>query len=239
MRPPRPSAPLVVSFLALFVALGGASWAAIHLPPNSVGTAQLQNFSVGNAKLKPFSVGSGKIIPGAVGAAQVNSSQIQLRVTSSCPIGAIQSFSASGNVTCTPALPDEYGTQPQSASLAGAQKQIAAVSLPAAQTGSSYLAFGNVQVVEVEGTESQSVAVSCSMSLAGSSGTQGEFDSNLGGGANGALGTIPLVLPVSIAGSPQTVAIDCTDIATPATGAPSITVTATIHAVQTAVDDDK
>ena len=240
MRPPRPSAPLAVSFLALFVALGGASWAAIHLPPNSVGTAQLQNFSVGNAKLKPFSVGSGKIVPGAVGAAQVNSSQIQLRVTSSCPIGAIQSFSASGNVTCTPALPGEHGTLPQSASLAGDKTQIAAVSLPAAQTGSSYVAFGNVQVVEVEGSEPQSVDVSCSMSLAGSSGTQGALHSNLGGGgAADASGTIPLVLPVSIAGSPQTVAIDCTEIATPATPAPSITVTATIHAIQTAVDDDK
>ena len=40
----------------------------IHLPPHSVGNAQLQNFSVGNAKLRPYSVGAGKIIPGAVGA---------------------------------------------------------------------------------------------------------------------------------------------------------------------------
>jgi len=240
MRPPRPSAPLAVSFLALFVALGGASWAAIHLPPNSVGNAQLQNFSVGNAKLKPFSVGAGKIIPGAVGATQVNSSQVQLRVTSSCPVGAIQSLSAAGNVTCTPALPGEYGTQPQSATLAGTQTQIAAVSLPATPTGSSYLAFGNAQVTEVEGTGPQSVDVSCTMSVAGGSGTEGEFDSNLGGAnAAAASGTIPLVLPVSIAGSPQTVAIDCTHIANPASPPPSITVTATIHAIQTAVDDDK
>ena len=121
------SVPLVVSFLALFVALGGAGWAALRLPPNSVGNAQLQKFSVGNAKLRPNSVGSSKIIPGAVGARQVNSSQVQLRVTGACLIGAVQSFSASGNVTCTPALPNEYGTHPQTATLGPNQQQIAAV----------------------------------------------------------------------------------------------------------------
>ena len=109
MRLPRPSASLVVSFLALFVALGGASWAAIHLPPHSVGNVQLQNFSVGNAKLRPFSVGAGKIIPGAVGAAQVNSSQVQLRVAGPCTDGAMQSIAVSGDVTCTQVLPNEYG----------------------------------------------------------------------------------------------------------------------------------
>jgi hypothetical protein len=79
----RLSASMVVSFLALFVALGGAGWAALRIPPNSVGNAQLQNFSVGNAKLRPNAVGSSKITPSAVGARQVNSSQVQLRVTSS------------------------------------------------------------------------------------------------------------------------------------------------------------
>ena len=110
MRLPRPSAPLAVSFLALFVALGGVSWAAIHLPPHSVGNAQLQNFSVGNAKLRPFSVGTGKIIPGAVGAGQVNSSQVQLRVAGPCTDGAMQSIAQSGDVTCMPVLPNEYGS---------------------------------------------------------------------------------------------------------------------------------
>ena len=109
MRLPRPSAPLAVSFLALFVALGGVSWAAIHLPPNSVGNAQLRPLSVGNSKLRASSVGSRKIINGAVGAQQVNSSQVQLRVTGPCPNGAMQSVAASGNVTCTPVLPSENG----------------------------------------------------------------------------------------------------------------------------------
>ena len=70
----------MVSFVALFVALGGVGYAAIQLPPNSVGNAQLQNGSVGNWKLKANAVGARKIINGSVGAKQVNSSQVQLRV---------------------------------------------------------------------------------------------------------------------------------------------------------------
>jgi hypothetical protein len=239
MRLPRPSAPLAVSFLALFVALGGVSWAAIHIPPNSVGSAQLKDFSVGNVKLGPNSVGPRKIIPGSVGATQVDPTQIQLRVTSACSIGAIQSLNQTGNVTCTPTLPNEYGTQPQTATLTGTQTQVATVSLPGTQAGSSYLAIGTVQVAEVEGIDSQAVDVSCSMSAPNATGTEGEFDSNLGGAnATAAKGAIPLVAPVSVAGSPQTVAITCMDTATPASPAPSINVSATIHAVQTAADDD-
>ncbi|MBV8945406.1 MAG: hypothetical protein JO286_16750 [Solirubrobacterales bacterium] len=234
------SVPLVVSFLALFVALGGAGWAALRIPPNSVGNAQLQNFSVGNAKLRPNSVGSAKIIAGAVGARQVNSRQVQLRVTSSCLIGAIQALSLSGNVTCAPAPPNEYGTLPQNAALGPSQQQVAGVSLPATQAGSSYLVIGDVQVDEAEGSAPQSVSVSCSMSLGGGSGTNGDFDTNLGAtNATNASGTIPLVLPVSIAGAPQTVAINCEDVASPASPAPSVNVMATIHAIQTAANADK
>ena len=96
---------MVVSFVALFVALGGASYAATQLPANSVGRAQLQNGSVGNWKLKSNAVGARKIINGSVGAKQVNSSQVQLRVSSACSTGAVASVGLSGTVTCTPTLP--------------------------------------------------------------------------------------------------------------------------------------
>jgi hypothetical protein len=235
----RPSAPLVVSFLALFVALGGAGWAAIRIPANSVGNAQLQNFSVGAAKLRPNSVGVTKIAPGAVGARQVNSSQVQLRVTSSCLIGAIQSLTVAGDVTCTPALPSEFGAVPKGATLGATPKPVASVSLPANPAGSSYVAIGNVQVTDVEGTGPQSVGVSCTMTVSGGPGTIGHFDANLGGsGASAASGTIPLILPVSILGSPQPLAISCAEESSPSSPAPSVNVTATIDAVQTAVNND-
>ena len=50
-RMPSPS--MVIALIALFVALGGTSYAAItSLPANSVGTTQLKNGAVSTAKLK-------------------------------------------------------------------------------------------------------------------------------------------------------------------------------------------
>lgn len=52
MKRMRPSPALVISLIALFVALGGTSYAAINaLPKNSVGTKQLKNGAVTGAKL--------------------------------------------------------------------------------------------------------------------------------------------------------------------------------------------
>ena len=45
-----------IALIALFVALGGTSYAALNLPANSVGTRQLKNQSVSAAKLNPSSV---------------------------------------------------------------------------------------------------------------------------------------------------------------------------------------
>jgi hypothetical protein len=45
-----------VAYLALFVALGGTSYAAVTLPKNSVGTAQLKNSAVTGAKVKKGSL---------------------------------------------------------------------------------------------------------------------------------------------------------------------------------------
>lgn len=51
----RPSAGLIVAFVALFVALGGGgAYAAFRLPANSVGSQQLKNHSVGTTKLTPW-----------------------------------------------------------------------------------------------------------------------------------------------------------------------------------------
>src|SRR3984957_15113605 len=47
----------VIAYLALFVALGGTSYAATTLGPGSVGTRQLQNHSVSPVKLQKSSIG--------------------------------------------------------------------------------------------------------------------------------------------------------------------------------------
>ena len=48
----RPSPAMVLAFVALLVALGGTSYAAIQLPANSVGTKQLKKNAVNSAKVK-------------------------------------------------------------------------------------------------------------------------------------------------------------------------------------------
>ena len=51
----------VVAYLALFVALGGTSYAAVNLPAGSVGTKQLRNGAVTNRKLAKGSVGAADV----------------------------------------------------------------------------------------------------------------------------------------------------------------------------------
>ena len=48
----RPSPAMVVACLALTIALGGTSYAAVTLPRSSVGTAQLKRNAVTSVKVK-------------------------------------------------------------------------------------------------------------------------------------------------------------------------------------------
>jgi hypothetical protein len=238
----RPSASLIVSFAALFVALGGVGYAAIHLPPNSVGSTQLQNNSVGNFKLKSGSVGPRKIINGAVGGQQVNASQVQLRLSSSCSTGAVSAVAQSGNVTCTPTLPNEFGTSssPITVPAGPTSTTVATKSLPA---GSSYLVLAYPHAVMSGGASGQHVDVDCTLSVPSSTSTGGTPSSNtitktlavdLGSNPQSNAGTIPLVLPVASAASAQTATVGCTFTASPSASAPTVAVDSTMNAIQTA-----
>src|SRR3954453_5809979 len=73
LKPRRPSPALVVSVIALSVALGGTSYAAIVLPANSVGGKQIKKNAVTTAKVKNGSLrladfGAGQLPAGAAGA---------------------------------------------------------------------------------------------------------------------------------------------------------------------------
>jgi hypothetical protein len=57
----------VIAYLALFVALGGTSYAAIKLPVGSVGTKQLRNGAVTNGKLAKGSVGTANLDKKTIG----------------------------------------------------------------------------------------------------------------------------------------------------------------------------
>jgi hypothetical protein len=47
----------LIAWIALFVALGGTGYAAVSLPRNSVGPAQLRNHSIDPVKLNPKTIG--------------------------------------------------------------------------------------------------------------------------------------------------------------------------------------
>ncbi len=57
----RPSASLVISMLALMVALGGTSYAAFGVPKNSVGTKQLKSNAVTTSKIANGAVTGAKV----------------------------------------------------------------------------------------------------------------------------------------------------------------------------------
>jgi hypothetical protein len=239
----RPSAALVVSFLALFVALGGAGWAALRIPPNSVGTAQLRNFSVSNAKLQPNSVGSGKIIPGSVQARNVQSAQVQLRVLGPCsPISAIQSIAQSGDVTCTPVLPNEYGMTGAGVAVGSSSAnptQIVSATLTGSPVGTAYLVIGNVHVSAVDNAGgAQTVFVQCSLRLPGFPPVAGDVTIPLGGSyTDTGSAMIPLVQAESVAGAPAPAGISCYETTSGAGSVPTVTAGATINAIQTASDN--
>src|SRR5438094_9990099 len=54
LKPPSPG--FVISLVALFIALGGATYAATSVPRNSVGTAQLKNGAVTKKKISKGTV---------------------------------------------------------------------------------------------------------------------------------------------------------------------------------------
>jgi hypothetical protein len=55
-----------VAYVALFVALGGTSWAAVQLPRNSVGTGQLKRGAVASSDLRANAVTSQKVRDGSL-----------------------------------------------------------------------------------------------------------------------------------------------------------------------------
>src|ERR1700744_953592 len=101
-RPRRPSAPMVISLVALFFAFGGVGYAATQLPKGSVGTKQLRENSVT----------WDKIAPGTVGNARINQTLVQTRVSGQCSgtNGAIGQVTQSGHVVCNPSASKEFGS---------------------------------------------------------------------------------------------------------------------------------
>jgi hypothetical protein len=131
LRLRRPSAPLLISVVALFFAFGGASYAAFTIPNNSVGNRQIRN----NA------VTWNKIAPGTIGSARINQGLVQTRVTGTCTgtNGAIGQITQSGHVVCNASAPQEFGSSSTGTAVTGTAATVASRSLGAG----SFLVLGN------------------------------------------------------------------------------------------------
>ena len=56
----------VMATLGVFIALGGASYAAVAIPANSVGTNQLKKSAVAGSKIKKNAISSAKVKDGSL-----------------------------------------------------------------------------------------------------------------------------------------------------------------------------
>lgn len=88
-RMPSPS--MVVSCIALAVALGGTSYAAITLPRNSVGALQLRANAVNAKKLQARSVGPAKLQNNAVSERNVRNDSLTGAKISEATLGEVPS----------------------------------------------------------------------------------------------------------------------------------------------------
>jgi hypothetical protein len=73
---PRLSFANVTSMLALFIALGGTSYAAATLSSNSVNKSHLRTNSVGKSEIRTRAVGQSEVGPNAIGASELRTSAV-------------------------------------------------------------------------------------------------------------------------------------------------------------------
>jgi hypothetical protein len=79
----------VVSFLALFFALGGFAFAATHLSKNSVGTNQIKKNAVVTSKIKNGAVTGAKLANGTITGAKVQSGSLTGSQINSSTLGTV------------------------------------------------------------------------------------------------------------------------------------------------------
>jgi hypothetical protein len=222
-----------MSSLALFMSLGGIGYAATQIPNGSVGTAQLARGAVTNSKLRDDAVSYTKIAQGTVGIRRINTGQVQVRVGGTCPAGgAIGAIDPGGKVTCNPALPSEFGTTNNTASVpttASSPTSVTSLTLPA---GGSYLAFANPTATVTSTSAVQHVRVSCTLTVGSNTETRVATIDTTGTSGD----TTSASIALQAAGLSGTAGVSCQS-SLPGTGtAPAVSVTSAINAIQTAAN---
>ncbi len=231
----RPTASMVVSLVALFVALGGVGYAAVSIPANSVGTNQLRNGAVSNAKIRNNAVNYKKIAQRTIGLQRIDQTRVQVRVSGACSgNSAINTVAQSGKVTCQSTLPPQFGASSDPTRVGAAPTTVVSKVLP----GGNYLLNANpYATIQPAATApaGQQVQVSCTLSAAsGSSRTQTVSIVTGGSGARAQQVAIPITFPATVASPQGTAHVDCVHTASgPATVDATVTVQSTLNAIPT------
>ncbi len=161
-----------VGYLALFVALGGVSYAAVSLPRNSVGPKQLKQGAVTRAKLANSAVNGAKVAPNSLTGADIRSSTLG-QVPSAAFAGSAGSAntanSANRATTAGHAQTAETAARAGDANLLGGSP--AADFFPASKvrTFNVKLAFGQTQTLFSAGT--LTFSATCVQNQAGPNGS--------------------------------------------------------------------
>jgi hypothetical protein len=231
----RPSPAMMVALAALFLSLGGASYAAVMLPAHSVGSAQLKTFAVTNPKLANNSVGYRKIMPGSVGTVRIDKNDVQLRVTGTCMAAnqAMTSVNIEGGVTCGSTSPSEFDTGVATAKpFTTTATPIASMALAG---GTEYMvqAAPYITVAGNTDTSAQTINVSCTLA-SGTATTATEtrmVSIYLPAGQATASASIPLTVIQPESPNSTTASLTCMDATTGGiTGAGTLSAEATVYA---------
>jgi hypothetical protein len=100
LRRHKPTPALVISIVALIVALGGTGYAALNVPTGSVGTAQLRDGAVSTRKLQNGAVTAAKINARKLTAANaVHANHANTANTATTAVSAVSATTANGTGT--------------------------------------------------------------------------------------------------------------------------------------------
>ena len=123
----RPSPAMVVAFIALFVAIGGSSYAVTRLPAKSVGAKQIRTGAVRTVHIAQNAVTGAKIKNASITGADIKMSSLggvpsaaaATHAGAAAGLDKITYISAAGGVPPAPPLPTDPNATPQT-SVAGA-----------------------------------------------------------------------------------------------------------------------
>jgi hypothetical protein len=100
LRLQRPSPAMVVALVALFIALGGSSYAAVTLSKNSVGAAQIKRNAVkaaevarnavGASEIRANAVAGGDVADGTLGSFDIGSNAVGLEEAADGSVGSAE-----------------------------------------------------------------------------------------------------------------------------------------------------